>query len=243
MSTDILATLAVIIGLKIARKPADKDHAYGHFRAETVASMIASFIMIAVGIDVLYKAILATVYFKPKAPDLISAYTAIACAILIFFVYRYNKKVAKKINSAGLMAAAKDNLSDAWVSIGTAVGIIASQFGLPWIDPLAATIVGVLIIKTGWDIFKDASHNLTDGYDNEDIDKISERLDQIKGIHHVSAVRARLHGNVTHMDIIIHIDSEMSVSNAHRLTEEVETVLREEFNITEVMIHVEPVYE
>lgn len=239
-STDILATLAVIIGLKIARKPADSDHAYGHFRAETVASMIASFIMIAVGMDVLYKAILATVYFKPKAPDLVSAYTAIACAILIFFVYRHNKKVAIKINSAGLMAAAKDNLSDAWVSIGTAVGVIASQFGLPWIDPLAAAIVGVLIIKTGWDIFKDASHNLTDGYDKGDIDKISERLDRIEGIHHVSAIRARLNGSVTHMDIVIHVDAEMTVCKAHRLTEEAEKVLSEEFDITEVMIHVEP---
>ena len=241
-STDILATIAVIIGLQIARKPADENHAYGHFRAETVASLIASLIMIAVGADVLYKAILATVYFVPKAPDLVAAYTAIFCAILIFFVYRYNHKVAKKVNSAGLMAAAKDNLSDAWVSIGTAVGIFASQFGLPWIDPLAAAIVGGLIMKTGWNIFKDATHNLTDGYDNEEIEKISERLDQIPGIDHVYAVRARLHGNVTHMDIIIHVDSELSVGNAHRLTEEAEKVLRKEYNITEVIIHVEPYY-
>lgn len=239
-STDILSTLAVLIGLKIARKPADEDHAYGHFRAETIASLVASLIMVAVGVDVLYKAVIATVYFQPKAPDLISAYVAIACAVVIFFVYRYNKKVAKKINSAGLMAAAKDNLSDAWVSIGTAVGIIASQFGLPWIDPLAATIVGVLIIKTGWDIFKDASHNLTDGYDKEELDKVSERLEQITGIHHVSAIRARLSGNVTHMDIIIHVDAEMSVGNAHRLTDEAEKILRDEFEITEVIIHVEP---
>lgn len=241
-STDILATLAVIIGLKIARKPADEDHAYGHFRAETIASLIASFIMIAVGINVLYKAILATVYFQPKAPDLISAYTAIACAIAIYFVYRYNKKIAKKINSAGLMAAAKDNLSDGWVSVGTAVGIIASQFGFPWIDPLAAAFVGVLIIKTGWDIFMDASHNLIDGYDKVEIEKVSERLDKIDGIHHVSTVRARLHGNVTHMDIVIHVDSEMTVNNAHILTEEAERVLREEFEITEVIIHVEPYF-
>lgn len=242
-STDILASLAVIIGLKIARKPADEDHAYGHFRAETIASLIASFIMIAVGIDVLYKAVIATIYFSPKAPDLISAYTAIACTIIIYFVYRYNKKIAKKINSAGLMAAAKDNLSDAWVSIGTAVGIIASQFGFPWVDPLAATIVGGLIIKTGFDIFKGATHNLTDGYDRGEIDKVVERLDIIEGIHHVSAIRARLHGNVTHMDIIIHVDAEMTVSKAHRLTEEAEKVLSEEFDITEVMIHVEPYYK
>ncbi|HVI41672.1 MAG TPA: cation diffusion facilitator family transporter [Anaerovoracaceae bacterium] len=239
-STDILASLAVLIGLKISRKPADEEHAYGHFRAETIASLISSLIMIAVGLDVLYNAVIATIYFKAQAPDLISAYTALVCGVIIYFVYRYNKKVALKINSAGLMAAAKDNLSDAWVSVGAAVGIIASQFGLPWVDPLAAAIVGVLIIKTGRDIFVAAARNLTDGYDKSEIDKVADRLNLIEGIHHVSAVRARLHGNVTHMDIIIHVDSEMTVSNAHKLTEEAERVLRDEYSITEVIIHVEP---
>lgn len=241
-TTDILASLAVIIGLKIARKPADEEHAYGHLRAETVASLVASFIMIAVGADVLYRAIIDTLYFEHKAPDLISAYTAIACSIIIYFVYRYNKQMALKVNSAGLMAAAKDNLSDSWVSLGTAVGVIAAQFGLPWVDPLAAAIVGGLIIKTGFDIFKEAAHNLTDGYEKDEIDKVIERLNLIDEIHHVSAVKARLHGNVTHMDITIHVDSELSVSNAHKLTEEVEKTLREEFQITEIIIHVEPYY-
>lgn len=239
-STDIIASLAVLIGLKIARKPADDEHTYGHFRAETIASLVASLIMIGVGLDVLYKAVLATIYFKEKAPDLISAYTALGCAVIIYIVYRYNKKIAKKINSAGLMAAAKDNLSDSWVSIGTAVGIIASQFGLPWVDPLAAAIVGILIIKTGRDIFVDATRNLTDGYDKSEIDKITERLNLITGIHQISAVRARLHGNVTHMDIVIRVDPQMTVMNAHILTEVVETVLHDEFDITEVIIHVEP---
>ena len=95
-STDILASLAVLIGLKISRKPADEEHAYGHFRAETIASLISSLIMIVVGLDVLYKAVLDTIYFKAGAPDLIAAYTALVCAVIIYFVYRYNKKIALK---------------------------------------------------------------------------------------------------------------------------------------------------
>lgn len=80
------------------------------------------------------------------------------------------------------MAAAKDNLSDAWVSVGTAVGIIASQFGLPWIDPLAAVVVGILIVKTGWDIFKDASHNLTDGFNKQQLDSITQCINKVSGV-------------------------------------------------------------
>ena len=67
--------------------------------------------------------------------------------IVMYGVYRYNKRLANKINSQSVMAAAKDNLSDAWVSIGTAVGIIGAQFQLPWLDPLAAVIIGFLFVK------------------------------------------------------------------------------------------------
>lgn len=239
-TTDIIASIAVLIGLKISRKPADEDHAYGHFRAETVASLISSLIMIAVGIDVLYNAAHSVIFFKAEAPDLISAGVGIFCAGAIYMVYRYNNNIAIKINSSGLMAAAKDNLSDAWVSIGTAVGIVASQFGLPWIDPLAAIIVGLLIVKTGWDIFREASHNLTDGFNKEELDSITQSIKKVPGVKKIKEIRARVHGNSILIDIIVGVDADLSVSEGHSITEEIEENLRSKFNISEAIIHVEP---
>lgn len=239
-TTDILASLAVLIGLKISRKPADDDHLYGHFRAETIASLIASLIMIAVGINVLYKAIYDIIFFEAEAPDLIAAIVGIVCAVIIYIVYRYNKKIAIKINSSGLMAAAKDNLSDAWVSIGTAVGIFASQFGLPWIDPLVAVIVAVLIINTGWSIFKEASHNLTDGFNKEELDNIAQSIKKVSEVKKVKDIRGRVHGNNIFLDVIVRVSPELSVVEGHNITEEIEEKLRNEFNITEVVVHVEP---
>lgn len=239
-ATDILSSVAVLIGLKIARKPADEEHSYGHFRAETISSLIASLIMIAVGIDVLVRAIKDTLFFEPKAPDLLAAFTAIVCAIGIYFVYLYNKKIALRINSAGLLAAAKDNLSDAWVSLGAAVGIIASQFGMPWIDPLAAVIVGILILKTGWEIFLDASHNLSDGYDRESLNDITLRIEAMEGVEGILDIKARMHGNMTIMDLIILVNPHISVIEGHDIAEMVEKMLHQEFNISEVIIHVEP---
>ena len=239
-STDILASLAVLIGLKIASKPADDEHAYGHFRAETIASLVASLIMIAVGLQVLYTAVLDTVYFKEEAPDMVSAITALFCALGIYLVYRYNLKIATQINSSGLKAAAKDNLSDAFVSIGTAVGILASQFGLPWLDPLAAVVVGVLIIKTGWEIFIEAAHNLTDGFDKDLLDEITKSICEVTGVQGVEAIKARVHGNNTLMDLIILVDPDITVIQGHDIAEMVEKTLHETYEIREVVIHVEP---
>jgi cation diffusion facilitator family transporter len=239
-TTDIVASLAVLIGLKISRKPADDDHPYGHFRAETIASLIASLIMIAVGLDVLYNAVHSIIYFKAQAPDLISAAVAVFCAAVIYFVYRYNKKIAMKINSSGLMAAAKDNLSDAWVGIGTAVGIGASQFGLPWIDPLTAVAVGLLIVKTGFDIFKEATHNLTDGFEKEELDKITNSIKRVPGVKKVKDIRARVHGNNILLDVIVTVSAEITVIEGHKITEKIEENLRKDLNITYVIVHVEP---
>ena len=79
------------------------------------------------------------------------------------------------------MAAARDNISDAWVSIGTVIGIAGSQFGLPWLDPVTAVIVGFLICKTAWDIFKEATHHLTDGFDVELIREYRKPLPRLMG--------------------------------------------------------------
>jgi cation diffusion facilitator family transporter len=154
-------------------------------------------------------------------------------------VYRYNKNIAIKINSSGLMAAAKDNLSDAWVSIGTAVGIVASQIGLSWIDPLAAIIVGILIIKTGWDIFKEDSHNLTNGFKKEELDNITQSIRKVQGVKKVKDIRARVHGNNILIDIIVGVNADLSVVEGHSITEVIEENLRSEFNINEAIIHVE----
>lgn len=164
----------------------------------------------------------------------------VVCAVAIYFVYRYNKKIAIKTNSSGLMAAAKDNLSDAWVGIGTSVGIVASQFGLPWIDPLAAVIVGILIAKTGLNIFKEASHNLTDGFDIEQLDSITKCINKVSGVRKIQDVRARVNGNNILIDVIVKVSADLSVVEGHNITEEIEGKLRSEFNITDAIVHVEP---
>jgi cation diffusion facilitator family transporter len=239
-ATDIIASIAVLIGLKLSQKPADLDHPYGHWKAETVASMVASFIMMVVGIQVLFTAISSVFKGEQTSPDLIAAWTGIFCALVMYGVYRYNKRLATKINSQSVMAAAKDNLSDAWVSIGTALGIIGSQFQLPWLDPVAAVIVGVLICKTAWEIFREASHQLTDGFDENEIQSYKETIQNIYGVKGIKDIKARSYGNNTIVDIVILVNSALDISSAHDISTDVERILIEKHDVYDVHVHVEP---
>jgi len=239
-STDVISSIALLIGLKISQKPADKDHLYGHWKSETVASMVASFIMMSVGLQVLLAAVTSIFDGKEEAPDLISAWTGFFCATIMIFVYMYNKRLGKKINSQAVMAAAKDNLSDAWVSIGAAVGIIGSQFNLPWLDPLAAIVVGYLICKTAWDIFVATSHALTDGFDESLIEDYRDTIIHVAGVQNVKEIRARNYGNNTVVDIVILVNSNLPLKNAHDISTEVENKLKKEHNVFNVHVHVEP---
>jgi cation diffusion facilitator family transporter len=239
-ATDIVASIAVLIGLRLSQKPADQDHPYGHWKAETVASLVASFIMMAVGLQVLYGAVMSVFEGKQESPDLVSAWTGIFCAVLMFFVYRYNKKLGEKINSQAVIAAAKDNLSDAWVSIGIVVGIIGSQFSLPWLDPLAAVVVGFLICKTAWDIFREASHHLTDGFDEQEIQAFKETTLSLYGVKGVKEIKARNYGNNTVVDIVILVNSNLDIRDAHDISTKVENILMNEHDVYNVHVHVEP---
>lgn len=239
-ATDIIASIAVLIGLKLSQRPADSDHHYGHWKSETVASMVASFIMMFVGIQVLTTAISSVFKGEHTSPDLISAWTGILCAIVMYGVYRYNKRLAKKINSQSVMAAAKDNLSDAWVSIGTAVGIIGSQFQMAWLDPVAAVIVGFLICKTAWDIFREASHQLTDGFDETVIESYKQTIQCIYGVKGIKNIKARNYGNNTVVDVVILVNSTLDITSAHDISTNVEQILVKEHDVYDVHVHVEP---
>ncbi|APA01666.1 MULTISPECIES: cation diffusion facilitator family transporter [Bacillus] len=239
-TTDIVASAAVFIGLRISQKPPDEDHPYGHFRAETVASLIASIIMMLVGMQVLFSAAQSIFSVKEETPDMIAAWTAAGSAVVMLVVYRYTKGLAKKVNSQALSAAAADNKSDALVSIGTFIGIFASQFHLAWVDTVTAFIIGVIICKTAWDIFKESSHSLTDGFDVKHISDYKKTIEQIAGVSRLKDIKARYLGSSVHIDVVIEVPSDLNIKESHEIANEVERKMKEEHAIDHSHVHMEP---
>jgi len=239
-TTDIIASIAVLIGLKISQRPPDDDHRYGHFRAETIASLIASFIMVYVGIEVLKTAVENMMHPIHQEPSVLTIVIAIFSAIVMFAVYKYNFALAQKINSSAVKAAAYDNRSDALVSIGTAIGITAAILGFAIIDTITAFVIGIIIIKTAIEIFKEAVFSLTDGFDTELISSIEEHVVEIPRVREVVEVRGRQHGSLILVDITVCVNPNLNVRDSHSITEQIEKAVQQLNPHAMTLVHIEP---
>lgn len=239
-TTDIIASVAVLIGLRISQRPPDDDHRYGHFRAETIASLIAAFVMIYVGIEVLLSAGEKIANPIDQDPSMITIVVAVFSAIVMLAVYKYNITLAKKINSSAVKAAAYDNRSDALVSIGTALGITAAILGFPIIDTITAFIIGLIIIKTAIEIFKEAVFSLTDGFDPELMQSIEAHVAKIPRVREVVEVRGRQHGSLILVDVTVCVNPNLNVRDAHSITEQIENAVQQLDRYATTLVHIEP---
>ncbi|MFY3790824.1 cation diffusion facilitator family transporter [Ureibacillus sp. MALMAid1270] len=239
-TTDIIASVAVLIGLRISQRPPDENHLYGHLRAETVASLIASFIMMVVGLQVLVDSVVGLWNPSRETPSPLTAFVAIGSAVIMYVVYRYNLNLAKKINSTAVKAAAYDNRSDALVSIGTAMGIFGAIFGFVIIDTITALVVGILIIKTGMEIFWESVQTLTDAFDMDEAETLSVLIRNVDEVVDLVDFKGRSHGNMMFIEVTVTVNPYLNVWESHRITEKIETTVRRFKPYCTVLVHIEP---
>lgn len=239
-TTDIISSIAVLIGLRISQLPPDLNHQYGHLRAETISSLIASFIMMMVGLQVLINSIIKLFNPVRETPSLLTAIVALGSAGVMYLVYRYNLSLSKRINSSAVKAAAYDNRSDALVSIGTAIGILGAIFGFPIIDTFTALIVAIIIIKTAIEIFWESVQTLTDGFDIEEAETLSVLIRNVDGVMDLIDLKGRTHGNMSFIDVTVTVNPNLNVWESHRITEKIETTVKRFNPYCTVLVHIEP---
>ena len=177
--SDILGNVVLLIGLHLASKPADEDHRFGHWKMEDLSSLITSFIMFYIGFKVLFQTIEKIISDSMTPLDPEGAVVGVISAAIMYGVYLHNKRLSQRVKSSALLAASKDNLSDAVTSIGTSVAILAASFNLVIIDRLAAIVITYFILKTAYDIFIESAFSLSDGFDQKELQKYKRSYPQI----------------------------------------------------------------
>lgn len=237
--TDIIVSLAVIIGLKISIKPADKNHPYGHLKSENISSLLVSFIIMFVGIQVIIENAPELLTDEHETPNIINIYVSAISGLIMLAVFYINQSIANHTKSSSLNSAAKDNLSDALVSIGTAIGLVFTQFGFPIFDTILAIILGLLIIYTGFGIFKESIFTLSDGFNEQELEAYRNYVLEIEEVIDVQNIKGRYHGSSIFVDVTIVVESNISLEEAHQICDKVEQHMHSK-GISSVYVHPEP---
>ncbi|ALZ88637.1 transporter [Aerococcus urinaeequi] len=241
--TDSFASIALLVGMILSQRPADQNHRYGHYKIETITTLIMSFVIFYIGITVTLDSTTALINQAYAAPTPINAVVGLSSGVIMSGVYWYNNRLGNKLNSPSLKASAKDNLSDALTSFATALSVVLSRTGILWLDGAMAIVVGLIIIKSGYDIFKESAFSLSDGFPQEDLDNYRKIVLMVPGVRAVSDIRGRNYGANVYIDITILVDPEISVQAGHAITEKVESALQKTEDVTAIDVHVEPYQE
>lgn len=237
--TDIIVSLAVIIGLKISIKPADQNHPYGHLKSENISSLLVSFIIMFVGIQVIIENVPELFTNEHHTPNIINIYVSVISGLIMLAVFYINQRIANHTQSSSLNSAAKDNLSDALVGLGTAIGLVFTQFGFPIIDTILAIILGLLIIYTGFGIFKESIFTLSDGFNEQELEAYKNYVLEIEDVIEVQNIKGRYHGSSVFVDVTIVVKADLSLEEAHHICDKVEQHMHNK-GISSVYVHPEP---
>lgn len=247
--SDFVTDIIVIVFVRIAGKPVDSDHAYGHGKYETLASVIVGIFLGAVGIGLFWNGLEKTISFFKGEQLGMPNYWALAAAILSIvlkeWLYRYTVKSGKRLESAALAANAWHHRSDALTSIATLIGIAGAMLlGPKWVvlDPLAAVVVSVFIVKASFDLMKPGIDELLEkSLGKDDIDSISEIISNTQGVTGFHRLRTRHIGSRVAIDVHVKMPGEISLYQAHDVASVIERKLKEKYGAdTYVGIHMEP---
>ncbi len=248
-TSDVIATIVVFIGIRIAKKPRDKNHPYGHGKVEPLASLFVGILLITAAFAVIQRIAESISTHSFTTPSSIALVAALFSIVAKEIMFRFTFTEGKRINSESIMANAWDHRSDAYSSIGTFCGIGASMLGqrmgihwLEYMDPLAGAIVAGMILKVAYDILKQSIKGLMDSSpETEILDEIERAVSQIEEVLGIPWIKARYVGRYLFIDIALEVDPNMTVHEGHDIAVEAEKTLKK--NIThafEIIVHVEP---
>lgn len=249
-ASDIIATSVVLIGIRIAKKPVDKEHPYGHGKVEPIAAAFVGVTLIFAAYMIVKGIVESIVTHSFATPTFLALSAAVLSIVVKEAMYRVTYAAGKKIGSESIIADAWHHRSDAFSSIGTFFGILGSMVGkwlnihsFEYLDPIAGAVVACMIFKVAYDILKHSIKGLMDSSpDSPKIKSIREAAVNVDGVISVPSIKARYMGQHLFIDMEIEVDAEITVEAGHHIAAMVrDGVIKNVAEAYEVLVHVEPI--
>jgi len=242
----VIDLFGVIIGytaIKIASRPPDKSHPYGHGKAENIAGVIIAAMIFIGAIIIAYQAVTRLIAGGAVELVTLGIYVTAAAIAINLLVSWYSLRVARASESIALEATARDLFADVLSSAAVLVGLVLVQFtGIAILDPIVALLVSILIGRTACLTMKKSFGGLMDiklpqAEEDEIVACIREHGDLIAGFHRI---RTRKAGSQRQIDFHLVVSRQLSVEKAHQLCDQLEEEIETRLSDTSVTIHVEP---
>ncbi len=246
-SSDVLSTLIVLVGARIAVKNEDKDHNYGHDKFESIASIMLAMLLFATALGLGYTGIKDIISASKEddnyvKPTLLALIAAIVSIVVKEGMYWYTIFYAKKLDSQALKADAWHHRSDAFSSIAGFVGILGAMLGVYVLEGIATVLIALLIVKVSYDIVKVVIRQLTDHAAPEElVSKIYKTINEDGDVKNIDLLKTRISGSIIYVEAEIAVDSALNIIEAHAIAQRVHDKIEETFEeVKHIVIHVNP---
>jgi cation diffusion facilitator family transporter len=241
--SDVLTSMIAFVGFKIGMKPADEDHQYGHGRAEPLVGLVIVVFLLVVAYE-----ILSGVYFKFTsgavlvAPEMIAAVMAVIGIIVNLIMTTYLVRTGKRINSPAIIADGQHQKVDIFSCFAILVGVIGSQLGFPFLDPLVAIFIALLVIKTAFNLACDNVDIIMGKLPSKtilkDVKSSAKKVENVQGVH---SVKINPMGPYSSAELHIEVDGELKLKDAHKIAHNVEKQIIKDVSVIKMaIIHVCP---
>jgi cation diffusion facilitator family transporter len=246
-TSDVAYYVVVSIFMRLARRPADDEHPYGHTQLESIAALIVGSFVIATAIAIFWNALdqifdLFSGVSASEGAHPIALFVALVTVGIKIYLMIFTQRLARQTENPAVLALSYDHRNDIFSAAGAAAGIMLSQMGYAWGDPLAGALVALIILRTGVEIIRQSSIELMDAVPSRELaDQVNDLVMQVGGVLALEAVHAHRFGPYLVMNVTIGVDGEITVAEGDLIACAVEDILYEHIELLrQVHVHYHP---
>lgn len=222
-SMDVISSAIGYIGIRYSKKPVDKEHPYGHYKAEVLSGFIITIILFATGLWIIYRSINS--FIKPEIVVIstLSVAVVIVSAVVNEITARVKIKYGKKYDSISLVSDGTHDRIDTLTSVAVLVGLVLSKFFLQ-ADSIVAILIGIYIVKESFSLGKEATHSLLDVSAGPEIEKQIKTIFKNKKIK-LTSLKTQKRGPKIFAELEVSLPANLKVQQASEITKELQKSL------------------